>query len=74
MNKDYKTLREAIVCAKEQINALKDTDQIVAAEVVIIETFVRDFLAQKFGAAMLKAAETPTEKELRDLWLSISAA
>lgn len=69
-----KTLREAIVHAKQQINELKDTDQIVSAEVVIIETFVRDFLAQKFGAAMLNAAETPTEKELRDLWRSISAA
>lgn len=68
------TLKEAILHAKEQINELCDDQRLVSAEIVIIETFVRDFLAQKFGAAILNAAETPAEKEISELWKSISAA
>jgi len=78
MNGTPKTLRDAITKAAEAINELsaeaKLDHRLGNIDIVMLETHIRDFLAQKFSAAILNAAETPTEKELSDLWQSISAA
>lgn len=69
-----KTLMETLQHARTQIHELCDQERLVNADLVILETFIRDYLSQQFGAAMLKTANTPTEKELTELWQKIMAA
>lgn len=64
-----KTLRQAIINGLKQAQEQKLTDDSVEAE--IIRAHVIDFLAQRFGAAMMNVADA---EDLKDLYAKIIKA